>query len=162
MKKIWLMRHAKSSWDHPQLSDHERPLNSRGRKDALFMATRIQNSGVRPQLVLSSDSRRTRETYEGLCSILGDLPVNFTPSLYHASAHKIHEVLKNAADNNECILVLAHNPGITNAFEILCKVRIDNVPTSGIGLIHFDAKKFNEIRTGSGDVQYFSYPKKDQ
>ncbi len=107
MKRLILMRHAKSSWDDPALDDHARPLNGRGRVSARVVGDWLRAKGYVPDQVLSSDSKRTRETFAGL-KIAAD--TSFLPALYHAGPDEILRVLRAAS--GDCVLVLAHNPGI--------------------------------------------------
>lgn len=152
------MRHAKSSWDEMELSDHQRPLNKRGKRDAPIIATEIAKRYA-PQLILSSSSQRTRETYSYLEEALPQHQVEFSDSLYLASAIEILSKINEVSNEYTDILILAHNPGITEAFLHLANVRIDNVPTSGVGCILFNTVKFSEVKAGKGELEFFTYPK---
>lgn len=111
-KRLILMRHAKSSWDDPRQDDHARPLNSRGERSARAMGDWLRRKGHVPDLVLSSDARRTRETV----ALLGfEAEARFTDRLYHASARMMLEVLRGASGN--CVLMIGHNPGIGDLAE---------------------------------------------
>ena len=158
MKHIILMRHAKSDWEN-NLSDHQRPLNKRGKRDAPQMAQEIINRGFLPELVLSSDSQRTRETLELMQNSLGDCKTIFTSSLYLASEKEIIDSICQLDDTYSTVMILAHNPGITDVFYSLANARIDNVPTAGVGCIKFDVNKFAEIKDTTGELVYFVYPK---
>ena len=153
------MRHAKSSWANLNQNDHERPLNERGRKDAPEMGLRLKENGYIPDIIYSSDSMRTRETYEGLSKSIGSVPVIFLSALYHASAGQILKSIHQADTTKDIIMILAHNPGITDAFELLADVRIDNVPTSGLGVIDFDVQDVKSITARTGKMILFDYPK---
>ncbi len=159
MKQIILMRHAKSSWDDYTLSDRERPLNKRGRRDAPAMAEIIKQKGIVPYEIYSSDSERTKETSTHLIEALPKAHITYTRELYHASARNILSYIKGIKSNASCIMILAHNPGITEAFRLLGNVSVDNVPTSGIGCFSFNCKSFREINEFDGDLEYFVYPK---
>jgi phosphohistidine phosphatase len=159
MKRVILMRHAKSSWANPSQSDHQRPLNARGREDVPNMARRLINKGIVPELLLVSDSSRTMETRELLMPFLPAVPTQYIPELYLASPLTIIKHLKNTDNLIDTVLVLAHNPGITDVFYALAKVRIDNVPTAGVGCITFDVDHFNEIGSHNAHLDYFIYPK---
>jgi phosphohistidine phosphatase len=159
MKRVLLMRHAKSSWDNHLHSDHERPLNERGKLDAPNMAKYIVEKGFLPELMLVSDSVRTRETRELIMPFLPAIPTQFSPPLYMASVHTIIDHIKNTDNLLDTVLVLAHNPGITEAFYELAHVRIDNVPTAGVGCITFDVDSFKNIAPHNARLEYFIYPK---
>jgi phosphohistidine phosphatase len=159
MKKVILMRHAKSSWDSFGLSDHERGLNERGETDAPVMGEQIKLHNILPQAVYSSNSERTTQTLNFVSTKLPIKDVVFTRKLYLATEHEILQVI-NAADNKyDCILILAHNPGITDAFKLLANINIDNVPTAGVGCITFKVNSFAEIEPEMGSLDYFIYPK---
>lgn len=120
-RRLVIMRHAKSSWETDAPSDHARPLNKRGRRDAPRIAKRLAELGWQPQLVVSSDSRRTKETYELLGSSLGDtLPVRFLPSLYQGGVAELVSALEDVPDDVPCVLALGHNPGWEQVVEWLC------------------------------------------
>jgi len=111
-RRLIVMRHAKSSWSSPAPTDHERPLNKRGQRDAPRVGAALVQAGWVPQLVLSSDSQRTRETFAGL---LGSFPetvgVTYLPSFYHGGTNAVREEVTRLGDELECVLVLGHNPG---------------------------------------------------
>ncbi len=112
MKRLIVMRHAKSAWDTDAPSDHARPLNSRGRRDAPKVGAALRERGWVPELVLSSDSQRTRETWAGLASELGDgARVVFSPALYHAGTGALQALLEQVPEEVEIVLALGHNPG---------------------------------------------------
>lgn len=111
-RRLIVMRHAKSSWDSEAAGDHDRPLNDRGRRDAPRVAARLVELGWAPEVVLSSDSRRTRETFEAMRSVLPSLRgVEFLPSLYHGSTEALNDALLAVPDDVRTVLALGHNPG---------------------------------------------------
>ena len=111
-RRLILMRHCKSSWDHPGLGDHTRPLNKRGTRDAAAVGERLAELGWTPDGVVSSDSARTRETWTGLESQWDTgLDPTFTRALYHADATDIIDVIARQDTKVQCLLVLGHNPG---------------------------------------------------
>jgi phosphohistidine phosphatase len=106
------MRHAKSSWDDPKLSDHARPLNARGRVAAILMRKAMGDHGLCPDIVLVSSSRRTLQTLEAL-EPWDDTPlVEPMDALYLASAEHLLGVLNGVAQTARSVLILAHNPGL--------------------------------------------------
>ncbi|NNJ56070.1 MAG: hypothetical protein HKP14_08055, partial [Bacteroidia bacterium] len=107
----------------------------------------------------SSDSQRTRDTLGLMKKILNKCEIEFTRALYLASANELLENIYTLDNRYKNVLILAHNPGITNVFYNLANVRIDNVPTAGVGCIRFDVEKYSEIRGVTGELEYFSYPK---
>ncbi|MFY0642914.1 MAG: histidine phosphatase family protein [Bacteroidia bacterium] len=160
MKRLFLMRHAKSSWDQPYADDHSRSLNKRGRRDAPIMASKIKESGLIPDLILSSDSRRTIETSKPLLNVLGPIDISYTPELYLASMQEIVHLVQKQDNNLDSLMILAHNPGITYAFNALSNSKIDNMPTSAVACIKYDDEDFAEISIDTpSTLEFLYYPK---
>lgn len=112
MRQLMLLRHAKSSWDDPKLSDHARPLNTRGRQAASTMRDRMRELGLAPDLVLVSSARRTLQTLEAL-SPWDDQPlIEPMDSLYLASAPQLFAVLNTVPETVRSVLLIGHNPGL--------------------------------------------------
>jgi phosphohistidine phosphatase len=112
MRRLIIMRHAKSSWKDKTLEDHARPLNKRGRADSPRMAHALAERGWRPDLILSSDAQRTRETWALMAPTLApQAPVRWLSSLYMGGAEEVREALRDAPDEARTILLLGHNPG---------------------------------------------------
>lgn len=112
MKRLIIMRHAKSAWDTDAPDDHSRPLNDRGRRDAPRMGRALRARGWVPDLVLSSDAQRTRETWAGVEPELEtDIEVRFKRDLYHAGPTEIAEECEQVGEHHETVMVLGHNPG---------------------------------------------------
>ena len=112
MKHLHLLRHAKSSWDDPDLPDSERPLNKRGRRAAKTMARHMRDEGVAPQLVLCSPALRTRQTLERIEPALGKRLVQVEPSLYGAGVGVLLEHVRAVPETIDSVLVIGHNPGL--------------------------------------------------
>jgi len=134
MKTLVLLRHAKSSWKDPYLSDHDRPLNKRGKRDAPLMAKRYNYSFPKPELVLCSSSTRTKETIAFFALELGLQPdqIEIDRTLYHADAYTILEEVKKVDTSVQTVMVVGHNPGITILANMLQPGITENVPTCGI------------------------------
>lgn len=109
---LLLMRHAKSSWENDGLSDHDRPLNHRGRDDAPRMAKVMVENEICPQLILVSSAVRTRETVDRMLPLLGDVTVKVVDGLYHASSTEILNVIHKHGGGADPLLVVGHNPGM--------------------------------------------------
>jgi phosphohistidine phosphatase len=113
VRTLLLLRHAKSSWDDSSLADIDRPLAPRGEKAARTIARYLLEKRVRPELVLCSASRRTRQTFEAIEPSLGrDVPVEYERGLYGASADELLARLRTVPDEVATLLVLGHNPGL--------------------------------------------------
>ena len=111
-RQLIVMRHAKSSWDSSAVTDHERPLNARGRRDTPRVAKRLVDLGWQPQHILSSDSQRTRDTCNLLLSSWEDgIGVDYLASLYLAGPKAVADEFQQLSDEVTTLLVLGHNPG---------------------------------------------------
>jgi len=111
VKTLYLLRHAKSSWDDPDLRDHDRPLNDRGRGAAPKMGKHMAEQGWLPQLVMSSTSQRTRETWDLLSPELDGAPdeVEFSEELYHAHAGTLLTLIEGLDDGWDSAMLIGHN-----------------------------------------------------
>src|SRR5438132_4416419 len=106
-KRLFLLRHAKSSWDDPGLDDHERPLAPRGRRAVRVLGEHLRENGIHPVQVLCSSSRRTRETMEGV-ALGGEMLIE--SELYQADAEQLLERLRRVPEDVESVMVIGHNP----------------------------------------------------
>jgi phosphohistidine phosphatase len=153
------MRHAKSDWNSSDLTDHQRPLNKRGIRDAPLMAEEIKRKGILPELMLVSDAKRTQETWGLISPSFVGVKTKFDPDLYLAPPEVIVSKLEELSHLVDTVLLLAHNPGISEAFYTLAGITIDNVPTAGVGCIRCYTDNFKKITTCKKELIYFTYPK---
>ncbi|KIC48087.1 histidine phosphatase family protein [Tateyamaria sp. ANG-S1] len=158
-RTLILMRHAKSSWDHPNLTDHDRPLNDRGIASAKAMGQWLRDNGHLPDAAVSSSSERTGQTFLGLGL---DIPITFTRALYHAGPEVIMEVLQE--QNAETVLMLGHNPGIADFADRLVAQpprhpRFADYPTCATTVIRFDVEGWNDIGWREGQPIDFAIPR---
>src|SRR3954452_22953076 len=113
MKQLFLLRHAKSSWDDSELVDHDRPLAPRGRRAVQLIAEHVRREGVTPALVLCSSALRTRATLEGIASALGEsISVQIERELYGAPERRLLKRLRAVEDDVTPLLLIASNPGV--------------------------------------------------
>ena len=112
MKHLYLLRHAKSSWKHPELPDHDRPLAGRGRRAAKAMAKHIRAEGIAPELVLCSTARRARDTLERIEPALGRRSVKVERELYGAGVRQLLDRVRRVPSSVESVLLIGHNPGM--------------------------------------------------
>lgn len=153
------MRHAKSDWSGEDGDDFIRPLNKRGRKSATALGNWLREKGYRPDLTLSSSSQRTRETFDGLKL---DSPVRFENRLYLATNHELFDAI-NGADG-DCLMVLAHNPGIALlARQLVAEPpghdQFQGYPTGATLVADFDIPDWASLRAGTGTVVDFVVPR---
>lgn len=164
MKTIYLVRHAKSSWDDPSLRDFDRPLNDRGKNDAPRMGKRLRKRGILPDLILSSSAKRARSTAKRIAETLGypEKEIQLTDTLYHAEPEVILSVIHRLPDSCNSVMLVGHNPGLTDFANEFLGVRIDNVPTCGVVAAQFDVRSWKDVGEAQGRFLFFDYPKQQE
>jgi phosphohistidine phosphatase len=163
MKTLYLIRHAKSSWDFPQLSDFERPLNRRGLRDAPFMGLLLRERGILPDLLLASPSSRTLMTAHFIADSMGYPPdqIATNHAIYECNSPTLLSIIQHLDDSLSSAALFCHNPAITDMANYLSGKSIDNVPTCGTVSIDFQVSSWQHIESGKGEFNFFLYPKKD-
>lgn len=162
MKKLYLIRHAKSSWEDHLLSDFDRPLSDRGKKDAPTMGDILKEKKIKPDLIISSPARRAFKTAKIFSEIL-DYPINDiiqNQSIYEATTRDLMAIINDIDDKANTVLMFGHNPGFTVLSNLLTNKYIDNMPTSSVAGIEFDINSWKEVDVGIGKSILFEYPKK--
>jgi phosphohistidine phosphatase len=163
MKRLILTRHAKSSWDDPAMSDHDRPLNERGRAAATDLGQWMASRGYLPQEVLCSDAIRTRQTWKGIAAVLPLAPeVAYKPALYHAGADVMMAVLRHATA--EVVMMIGHNPGIAEfAHRIVSRSPshegFTHYPTGATLVCDFAVESWADVIWTSGVTDDFIVPR---
>jgi len=159
MKTLYLVRHAKSSWDY-DLDDFDRPLNKRGEFDAPLMGKIMFEKGIKPDYILSSPASRAIKTATIFAEQLKyQKQVGTQHSLYHASAANLLQAVKNTKHDVQQLMLFGHNPGLTSFANQLTTDIIDNIPTCGIYAITFEANSWSEIALKKGKLLFYDYPK---
>ena len=165
MKQLFLLRHAKSSWEDPELADHDRPLAPRGRRAAKLIAKHLRRQGIAPELVLCSSAARTRETLELIAPALGeDVPVQIEDELYAASEQVLLERVREVEDGIESLLLIGHNPGVEQLALLLAgsgeKVAAlaRKYPTGALATLEFSGL-WRELVAGRAELTGFVTPK---
>jgi phosphohistidine phosphatase len=159
MKTLLLMRHAKSSWKHPDLPDNEPPLNKRGKKDAPAMGLWMREKKWVPQHILSSSAVRARETAE--CIALGSgyqEAIDYLDRLYMAEADEYLAALREVPDQFERVLVVGHNPGMETLLQTLSG-KIEALPTASLAVLSLPIDHWSEL-TGdtNGKIVEIGHP----
>jgi phosphohistidine phosphatase len=135
--RLVLVRHAKSSWDHPGLADHDRPLARRGQKALERMRAHLEERDVAADVVLCSSAVRTRETLDGIRAGLGGHPrIEIEDSLYGAGSEQLLARLARLDEAAGTAVVIGHNPGLADLVELLAGAGRD-VPTGAIADLSF-------------------------
>lgn len=162
MKKLIIVRHAKSSWDFPELSDYDRPLNRRGKKNAPEMGRRLASRGILPDMIISSPAKRAAATAKRIAMEIGYSikDIKKEPLFYHGSMNDIINVVKSSSNKISTLMIFGHNPDLTSVTNSLTGSDIYNIPTCGIAEIDFDISAWNEIEKNIGTLVNFDYPKK--
>lgn len=150
-KRLLVTRHAKSSWKSGADSDHARPLNKRGRRDAPRVAAHLVGLGWVPERVLSSDSQRTRETLELMLEVLEPEPeVEFSRALYLAGPPEVEEALNELPDEVETVMVLGHNFGWEEVVAWLSG-EATTLTTANAALLSCEAASWSEAVEAAGE-----------
>jgi phosphohistidine phosphatase len=161
MKKFILVRHGKSAWDQPFLSDHDRPLAERGLRDAPKMAKRLKKKGILPDLILSSSALRALHTAQITAEEL-EIPekkIVVEENLYHASPHTILKYMRMQNDSLTTIFVFGHNPGLNDLITYLGG-DTDNLPTSGQFGFRLKSDHWGELDSKTVEFWFEDFPKK--
>ena len=159
MRRLIVMRHAKSDWSQPGQSDHARPLNARGQRSAEALGRWLKASGTTPELTLSSDATRTRQTFAGL---LLATPVKWHARLYHAEAETYWDALCDVLPDT--VMLLGHNPGIAQFAHTLLRsppehARFRDFPTGATLVVDLPAHDWYSIQKGTGVARAFVVPR---
>ena len=162
MKTLYIVRHAKSSWDDPHLDDFERPLSGRGKKNAPEMGQRLYQMGVTPDLIISSSANRAYATAQKIAKEINYNKEDIVKKkdLYLASIGTSISIIRQVDNNHNSIMIFGHNPGWTDLSNYLTDAYIDNVPTCGVVAIQFDIDQWTEVDKEKGKLMFFEYPKK--
>lgn len=161
MKTLLLIRHAKSDWNDASLSDFDRPLNERGKRDAPLMAQRLLDKKIGIDLFVSSPAKRAKKTATIFAEAWGldKKKVDFYDELYLAPETVFTSVISQLNNGADAVAVFAHNPGITDFANSLTNTRIDDMPTCCIFAVQADCKDWNEFATAKKKFLFVDYPK---
>lgn len=158
MKRLVIIRHAKSSWGNALLEDFDRPLNERGKKDAPLMAKRLKEKKVLPDVMITSPAKRANSTCKKFAKIFEVDKKNIwkEPKLYHASENVILKLAKEIDEKYNVVFIFGHNPGLTNFVNYTSNLEIDNIPTCGIAVL--EVSNWKKLGKEKAKAVYFDYP----
>jgi phosphohistidine phosphatase len=165
VKRVFLLRHAKSAWDDPELRDRDRPLAPRGRKAAKRLARWARKHAVRPQLVVCSTATRAQQTMRLVLPSLGEPDVWLEVTLYAADAETLLARIRALPDEVEGALLIGHNPGLMEVLLLLAapgKLRdraAVNVPTGAFAELEADVARWGDITPGHARLTKFVVPR---
>lgn len=160
MKRLILMRHAKSDWSDLDASDHERTLNTRGKQAAKMMGNYLRAHQRHPDHVLCSDAKRTVETLDLLA--LRDAEMTITRALYLAEPDQLTATLKRQTE--ACVMIIGHNPGCAMLAEMVLQSTLNHpdfhrYPTGSVLVSDFDISDWASLRMGTGKLAHFTVPR---
>lgn len=162
MKKLYMVRHAKSSWGDFTIADFDRPLNERGKRDAPEMAQRLYNKKVELDVFISSPAKRAKSTCKAFCKVYKREKdeIVFVDELYHASVDTFNKVVCTIDNQYQSAIIFSHNPGITDFVNSLVEnVHIDNMPTCAIFAVEFEGDTWKDFLTTNKKFLFVDYPK---
>jgi phosphohistidine phosphatase len=165
MKRLYLLRHAKSSWGDPGLDDRDRPLTGRGRRAAKAIARYLREQDIAPELVLCSPARRARETLERLEPALEGRAVRVEPGLYGASSGELLEHLRGVGDAVGSVMLIGHNPGLQRlALELARPAPAlhelgAKYPTAGLATLVLQGPTWRDLDRGTAELAGFVRPR---
>ncbi len=168
MKTIYMLRHAKSSWEDGSLRDHDRPLNGRGRAAAPRIGAHMQGAGYLPDLVLCSTATRTRLTLDAVLSELEVEPaIELQEELYLAGPNEMLDLVRYVPDTVESILLVGHNPGTGMLAAALSgegppesiHLMRAKFPTAGLAIIELSVDRWKDVISGCGSLKDFVRPR---
>ncbi|WP_136805400.1 SixA phosphatase family protein [Desulfosediminicola flagellatus] len=162
MKRLFLIRHAKSSWDHPGLDDIERPLNKRGKRDAPFMGSRLKKFNINPDMIYTSPAKRARKTAKQIALNIG-YPVEKIEQhagIYTSDMNRLLLLVQETENSIDTLFLVGHNYVLTDFAEYLTGEVFGNIPTCGIVGVAFPIESWREVHQEKGEMLFFDYPKK--
>lgn len=168
MKTIYLLRHAKSSWDQPKLPDHDRPLAPRGETAAPLMGRHLAQTSMVPERVLCSTAVRARQTWEAVAPALSPPPeVAYRRDIYDADARDLLRLLRELPDETRSVMLVGHNPAMEELAEMLVgggdadarQLMAAKFPTAALARISVDTHGWPAIAPEAGQLDRFVRPK---
>jgi phosphohistidine phosphatase len=162
MKKLYLVRHAKSSWDNSKLKDIERPLNKRGERDAPFMGKLMKDKNIKIDLMMTSSAERALRTAKIFCVEM-DIPKKhllIDSNLYEAGRKNILEIIRQFDNEKNSVMIFSHNPGLSELAGYLTNGKINDIPTCGVVSLNCRISSWNELDSINCEPDFFEFPKK--
>ncbi len=159
MKTLIFIRHSKSSWKNANLSDHERPLNKRGNNDARLISDFLSNIINTVDILHCSSSERTRETADYFIKKINFSNCIYDDDLYHISSDNLLKIIRDYNNDIDSLMMIAHNPGLTNFVNLMTDLELWNLPTTGMVAINFNVDSWEMIDKTNGNVFCKKFPK---
>lgn len=161
MKSLYIMRHAKSSWEYPDLCDEERPLLEKGVKRTHKIIHFLKSKNVTLDLIISSHAVRALETAKMIAGAMNypEDRIDIRKRVYHGDTDELLKELFSLDDSIESVLIVGHNPGFTRFANYFLNDQIEWLPTSGVVRIDFRAASWNDIVDAAAEKIFLVYPK---
>ena len=161
MKTLFVLRHAKSSWENPDWSDFERPLNSNGLDAARFIGELIYERGLQPQIIVSSPAKRAKQTAV-LVKEIAEVakPVKFDERIYEASPLALFNLIREFDEKWESVLIVGHNPGFENLVRTLTGETV-SMPTAALARINLEIENWHDLETNLNKLEFLIRPKEE-
>lgn len=161
MKTIYIVRHAKSSWDKIDLPDEKRPILEKGKKRTEKVIAYLKENHIKVDYIISSHATRAYETAkilaQGLKYPLENIKIN--QELYHADGESIRDQICELPDRFDSVMIVGHNPSLTDLVNLFLKSPIDNLPTSGVASFSFDTDSWEKVRDSVPGKNFILFPK---
>ena len=161
MKTLYLVRHAKSSWEYPQLKDDERPLLQKGVKRTEKIGKYLKENNITIDRIITSHAVRANDTARILSNAVGfpQDKIEVIAKIYHASEESLLEQLYSLSDEVDSVMLVGHNPVFTEFANLFLETRIDWLVTSGVVCIDFDADSWENILMSTRKTRFMVFPK---
>jgi phosphohistidine phosphatase len=161
MKDLLIIRHAKSSWSNPSLSDIERPLNDRGIRDAPRMAELVAKQNLMPDAIYCSPAQRTLTTASFFIHKLKLQPelLHIKDEIYNSNQNRMDQLIRSFPEKTKCAFLIGHNPTLTDWINRYAAQMIDNLPTCGIAWFEFNTTSWSSISYSNANLKKLWFPK---
>lgn len=160
MKKLYLIRHAKSDWSNPFLDDFDRTLSERGKKNAPSMGKLLKSKNIHPDLIISSPAKRAKKTANKIAREVNYInKIYFNEEIYEASHKTLLKIIRKIPNEHDIVFLVAHNPSLN----MLASYLIDfshNISTCGIVEINFEIDSWKNLEKINSEFKSYDYPKK--
>lgn len=162
MKRLYLIRHAKSSWSVLEKHDFDRPLSNRGKRDSVLIGERFAASNIRPDLVISSPARRARKTARAIAAQIGykKRDIVLADELYTFDFEGLPDVLHTIDDAVDIVIMVGHNEAISDFAHWLIGKSFGSVPTCAVVAMSLARDRWTDVTEGDGELLFYDYPKR--
>jgi len=157
MKFLTIIRHAKSSWENPDLDDIVRPLNERGKKSILVIGDYLKTRKIKPDLMIASPSTRTMQTAIGIAKILDydDENIKINQDIYFGEQDDVVSIVKNIKDKYKDVFLFGHEPLLSSLIYHFTNEALDKFPTCAVYRIAFNTNDWKEVVHQKGDCEFY-------